>query len=282
MLRLHALITTLLALVLTGAGSVVLAHGEHAGHVAAPVVVPTNWTEHALLRVAMIRGAVPSMRIHAVGSDFDQMLLQTPEVPTPTILERDRGGWSASKSQMGTGGHLWFMATRETDSEVVRASTYYFFPARHQVPTEMLRSLRGGLEIVPLRLQEHGGTREGSRWRFLLRYGNQPLPNHNLLMETEGGTRQGFTADAEGIVEISIPRDFLSERLSAKEGINARQEFVLSLEHFAEGKRYLTTYNHSYNPDRMRERSLPLGLGVFALGMVLAVPFLRRKEKKHA
>lgn len=163
-----------------------------------------------------------------------------------------------------------------------RASTYFFFPAKHQVPTEMLRAPRDGLEIVPMRLQEHGGTREGSRWRFLLRHENQPLAKHALLMETEGGTRQTFTSNAAGIAEVSFPQDFLPERLTSKEGMNARQEFVLSVRHETGGKQYLTTYNQSYNPDRMRERSLPIGIGVLALGMMLATPLLRRKGKKNA
>lgn len=242
----------------------------------------TTWSSDALLRVTMIRGEAPGMRVKASGGHFDQVVLQTPEAPAPVVLAQGKDGWTVSKSQMGTGGHLWFIATRENEREVVRATTYFFFPARHQVPTEMLRAPRGGLEIVPLRLQEHGGTREGSRWRFLLRHDNRPLSGHLLTLETEGGSRQQFMADADGVAEVSFPRDFTSERLGAKEGMNARQEFVLSLEHVAGGKRFLTTYNQSYNPDRMRERSLALGVGVFALGMVFAVPLLRRKEKKNA
>ncbi|MER2539263.1 MAG: hypothetical protein ABTQ26_08475 [Azonexus sp.] len=183
---------------------------------------------------------------------------------------------------MGTGGHLWFVASKEEGTRVERASTYFFFPAKHQVPTEMLSAPRGGLEIVPLRLQEHGGTREGTRWRFLLRHENQPLAKHALLMETEGGTRQTFISDTAGIAEVSFPRDFLSERLASKESMNARQDFVLAVRYEAEGKQYLTTYNQSYNPDRMRERSLPIGVGVLALGMLLATPLLRRKGKKNA
>jgi hypothetical protein len=276
--RFHALVVPLLALLLSAIASPLHAHGEHGEH-AVPAV---GWTRHALLQVTMSRGAAPGMRVEAVGGKFERVVLQTPEVPAAVELDAARGGWTVSKAQMGTGGHLWFMATRENEREVVRAATYHFFPARHQVPTEMLRAPRGGLEIVPLRLQEHGGTREGSRWRFLLRHDNRPLPGQLLTLETEGGTRQRITADEEGVAEVVIPRDFMAERLTAKEGMNARQAFVLAVEYEAGGKRHLTTYNHVYNPDRMRERSLALGAGVFALGMLLAVPLLRRKEKKDA
>lgn len=275
--RLRFSFIPLLALLLSAGSAAAQAHGEHGDH-----REPAAWTRHPQLLVTMTRGAAPGLRVTAVGGAFERVVLQTPEAPAAVVLDAAAGGWTVSKAQMGSGGHLWLMATRENASEVVRAATHYFFPARHQVPTEMLRAPRGGLEIVPLRLQEHGGTREGSRWRFLLRHDNQALPGQRLTLETEGGSRRQFEADADGIVEVVFPHDFRPERLTAKEGINARQAFVLAVEHEAGGKRHLTTYNHVYNPDRMRERSLALGAGVFALGMLLAVPLLRRKEKKDA
>ena len=280
-------ISTLTALLICVSSCSAFAHSEHGGHsepVTAKAAAPASpsWTSHALLRANMSRGASPGLKLEAAGSSFDQVQLQTPEVPQAVVLQGGPSAWTVSKPQMGTGGHLWFVASKEEGNQVLRATTYFFFPAKHQVPTEMLRAPRGGLEIVPMRLQEHGGTREGSRWRFLLRHENQALANHSLQMETEGGTRQTVTSDANGIAEVTFPRDFLPERLTSKEGMNARQDFVLSVRHEAGGKQYLTTYNHSYNPERMRERSLPIGVGVLALGMVLATPLLRRKGKKNA
>lgn len=280
-------ISSLTALLICVSSTSVFAQSEHGGHpdpAAARTAAPASpsWTSYALLRANMSRGGAPGLKLEATGGSFDQAQLQTPEVPQAVALPGGPSSWTVSKPQMGTGGHLWFVASKEEGNQVLRASTYYFFPAKHQVPTDMLRAPRGGLEIVPLRLQEHGGTREGSRWRFLLRHENQPLASHSLQMETEGGTRQAFTSDANGIAEITFPRDFLAERLTSKEGMNARQDFVLSVRHEVGGKQYLTTYNHSYNPDRMRERSLPIGVGVLALGMVLAAPLLRRKGKKNA
>lgn len=280
MSSISSLTSRFLALAICISSPVVLAHSEHGVH--ASVTPSATWTIYPLLRANMSRGGPPGLKLEASGEAFDQVRLQTPEVPQAVVLSGGPSSWLVSKPQMGTGGHLWFVATKEEGSQVLRASTYYFFPAKHQVPTEMLRAPRGGLEIVPLRLQEHGGTREGTRWRFLLRHENQPLASHSLQMETEGGTRQTFTSDANGIAEITFPRDFLAERLKSKEGMNARQDFVLAVRHEAGGKQYLTTYNHSYNPDRMRERSLPIGVGVLALGMVLAAPLLRRKGKKNA
>jgi hypothetical protein len=46
--------------------------------------------------------------------------------------------------------------------------------------------------------------------------------------------------------------------------------------------KHLSTFNHHYLPDRMRERSLFGGIGALAFGMVLAAPLLRRKGKKNA
>ena len=94
-----------------------------------------------------------------------------------------------------------------------------------------------------------------------------------------------LAGDAAGVVELVFPHDFRRDKLQSKEGMAARQEFVLSTTHSAAGRQFLTTYNHTYNPDRMRERSLAAGIGVFALGALLAVPLWRRrpgKEKANA
>jgi len=233
----------------------------------------------------MNRGGPPGVRLTTSGGPFENAFIQTPENPLAVPLTAAAGGWRADKALLGSGGHLWFRAERSDESgsmrQIVRASTYYFFPAKHQVPTEMLRAPRGGLEIVPLRLQEHGGTREGSRWRFLVRFDNVALPGSVLRMETEGGSRRDFTADRDGIVEIELPHDFSADRLNSQEGMAAQQAFVLAARHTAGDTRYLSTYSQFYHPDRMRERNLGAGIGVFALGMLLAVPLWRRKEKKN-
>jgi hypothetical protein len=54
---------------------------------------------------------------------------------------------------------------------------------------------------------------------------------------------------------------------------------VLGAELERDGVRHVTGFSSQYLPDLMRERSLLAGTGLFAFGMILATPMLRRKKE---
>jgi len=57
--------------------------------------------------------------------------------------------------------------------------------------------------------------------------------------------------------------------------------FVLAVEHEAGGKHYRTTFNHTYTPDADRNRSLAWGGAFLLVGMLGAVPLLRRRAANN-
>lgn len=238
-----------------------------------------NWTSFSFLSTKFSRDKNIYLEVEENNGAFDSVFLQNPQFINMSQLKKENNKWVASKEQIGSGGHLWITALREKDNLIVRANTYYFFPAKHDVPTRMLEMARNGLEIIPLRLPEHGGVREGSRWSFMIRHNNIPLKKQKIFLQTETRTQTQFLSDENGLVEITFPHDFAKEKLG---GNRPRQAFILSTYYSDQDKDYLTTYNHYYYPDLMRSRNLEAGIAVFALGMILATPLLRRKEKKNA
>ncbi len=260
------------------------AFAQHTGHTSAPrAMTAKNWT--TLPTVVIQAGRSPEQPINAstTGSNFSALTLQTPASPAPKLMAPSAPGkWQIQRSDAGAGGHLWVVATDEGAQRTVRASSHLFLPMKPQVPTEMLKHSSGGLQFIPLRLPEFGGAREGSKWQFLVRFEEQPLPGAEVRLETAGGTQQTFRTDESGIVAVAFPRDFRDENINPESPMASRQNFVLAATHVHAGREHLTAYNHYYLPDRMRERSLLGGIGALVAGMALATPLLRRKEKKNA
>ena len=257
-------------------------HGSH-GAARDDTAAGETWTALPTLSVQSARGRAQPIRVAAAGGNFSALTLQTPESPAPKALApTGPGAWQIMPGEAGSGGHLWLVASEVRDERTVRASSHLFLPMKHQVPTRMLDHTQQGLQLVPLRLPEHGGVREGSTWRFLVRFDGAPLAGTSVDFETAGGTRQTLTSDAAGVVAVTFPRDFREENLNSENPMASRQGFVLAVRHRQTGHEHLTAYNHHYLPDRMRERSLLGGIAALVAGMALATPLLRRKEKAHA
>lgn len=183
------------------------------------------------------------------------------------------------------GGFHWLSATEETPEKVVVASTVHYMSERGAVnPTAMFLQQKAALEIVPeLFPREHSRYRANEAWKFVVRYQGKPLANQKVHLETQNGTRQELVSDAKGMISVMLPDDF-AHAPPPKESaphMHGRKsaEFVLATEHVDGGKTYLTTFNQSYGPDAFDQRSLALGLGFMALGMLGAAPLLRNRKK---
>lgn len=273
--------SALLASLLLCAAQVYAQHDHHSS--GARPQASKEWT--TLPTVTVLPGRAPGqpIRVASTGVNFATLTLQTPETLEPKAMTPlEPGNWKIERSDAGAGGHLWVTAKGTQDGRTVRASSHLFLPMKHQVPTEMLKHAPEGLQLIPLRLPEHGGIRERSTWRFLAQFDGTPLPGAMVKFETSGNSQQTLTADASGIVAVTFPRDFRDENLNPENPMASRQSFVLALNHRSADHDYLTAYNHFYLPDRMRERSLLGGIGALFVGMALATPLLRRKEKKNA
>jgi hypothetical protein len=181
------------------------------------------------------------------------------------------------------GNYHWVVARQENETEVRVASTVWYFSNPGPAPTELLTQPKHELEIVPEPLpREHSSYRETEEWRFQVRWNGAPLPNKTVTLETEFGSRSNYVSDAQGKIVALFPRDFRDTpgRPGASEESMIgprRAKFVLGTEHDADSTHYLTAFNYTYSPDPERTRSLGWGAAFGVLGMVAALPLLRRR-----
>lgn len=267
-----------------------VAQHDHSRHAAASSDAPAiqrpaarEWTRLPLLAPAMSRGGergaaalklsgidAAELTVFAAGGPEERRRVAYPIGSDVVKIE------SAAKS---IGNYHWVIARQESESEVRVASTVWYFSNPGPAPTDLLKASRHELEIVPLVLpREHNSYREAEQWRFQVRWNGAPLADQALTLETEYGSRSRYVTDADGVATVLFPRDFQPAKTGADGGHGPRRgNFALGTERDADGRRYLTAFNYSYSPDPERERSLGWGAAFGLIGMVAALPLLRRR-----
>lgn len=282
------------------------AQHDHSQHAAAPAssAAPApqrpaarEWTRLPILAPVMSRGGERGVAaLRPLGIDSAEVTVfaaagpdERRRVAYPVGPEGARIESAAPK----VGNYHWVIARQENESEVRIASTAWYFSNPGPAPTELLRQAKHELEIVPFPLpREHSTYREAEKRQFLVRWNGAPLAGQALTLETEFGSRSSFLTDAQGVATVLLPRDIREAKgRGGEEAMMGpqRAKFVLGAEHEADGKHYLTAFNYTYSPDPERTRSLGWGAAFGVIGMVAALPLLRRRpatadsaEKKHA
>ena len=272
--------TSALAQAPTGAGQT--GHQHAAAQSADATRASAEWTQAPLLVSAARgpeRGAATLAARHFSPPALHVHPSDTPDKPWSVELQSGRG--EVRPLNPAEGGAHWISAEQSLTGSTLVASTVWFFASKGSSPERMLATPKNRLEIVPVPATNR--YREGESWHFQLRFDGQPLAGAKLELETEQGSRQSLTADAQGMVRVTFPHDIDPARYpQAEEFSRVRSEFVLTVSKQVDEHTYVSAFNSAYMPDRMRERSLLWGAGFAALGMLLATPLLRRKEKRNA
>lgn len=290
----------LAALVVTPA----LAQHDHAAPAAEPAAsaapqrpAAREWTRLPVLMPVMSRGGERgSAALRPLGIEAVEVSVFAPVVTGERARVAYPVGPEGAKIESASpriGNYHWVTARQESETEVRVASTAWYFSNPGPAPTELLMKTKHELEIVPQPLpREHSSYREAEEWRFQVRWNGTPLAGKPLTLESEFGSRSSFVTDERGVAIVLLPRDFREQRSrGGEEGMMGpkRAKFALGVEHDADGKHYLTAFNYTYSPDPERARSLGWGAAFGVLGMVAALPLLRRRsvtadsaEKKNA
>lgn len=230
------------------------------------------------------RGAAPyclvNLRAPATAVRSGADLGAEPGWDVPVV----RQGFTLAPGKLGN--YHWLQAREETPEGIVTASTAHYFANPGPAPSALLRQPKAELEIVPQPLpREHWRYRAGESWTFLVRFHGQPLPGAGVRLETSGGHQTVYQADARGQVQVNFPDDVRTA--TAPGGHHGRQpenRFVLAVGHTdAQGRYYLTAFNHRYAQAADQGKDYAAGLGFLLLGGLLASPlaFARGKETKH-
>ncbi len=208
----------------------------------------------------------------SVKQDPDQATYEL-EVKNGTALMplRDHGAW-----------HL-AVASQSQNDTLVSVTTAPYFSKPGENPEHMLGSRRADLEIVPVKLpREHAYYRAGQTWLFQVRYLGKPAGEKSVVFETSNGTRTLIDTDQQGSFSITFPHDFPdSMEEAATEHRPPKAKFVLSARHKPGDQMYYSTFSMDYQIGPHTGRSTLLGGGFALLGMLLAAPLLRRREKSN-
>lgn len=254
------------------------AHGEHAAARSPVNRGAQAWTTAPMLQVAGRPGEQGRMPFGASGMQPESVQVFGPLAPAfARPVAREQGRWMVVPDEGG--GFHWIEALQHQAGQVLRATTLWSFSGKGSSPEKLLQRQAEGLEIRPLRVPERGGYRESSAWDFRVLFDGKPLAGHEVELQTENGSRQTFKSDPQGVVRIIFPRDFSAESIDPDQGAaRTRKAYLLVTNWQHEAVDYRSSFSYFYTPDLMRERSVVWGLGFMALGMLIAVPLLRRRK----
>jgi len=245
-----------------------------------------SWTQASLLKLKRGRSrSEKKLRLTNLNADSVTVYPARDLDELSNWSEATEKGQVSVKSQAPKqGGYHWVSASEKTDDVLRSANTIIYFSNPGDAPRHMLNAEKTVLEIFPLKLpREHRHYRSKEQWPFVVRFKGQPAANAPVVMQTANGSRSTYTTDALGKINLLFPDDFKPVEDSHGEGHSRRRktDFVLTVRRNEDKQRYVTNFNYHYTPEAFDQKSLSLGIGFAAFGMLLASPLLRKREKKQ-
>lgn len=279
MKRLYILFAVMLGLVLSHQAS-----AQHAGHGARKTLEAPAWTKSPVLFSASgfsRKGAsYQAYYMHAMeATAYASYDGETPEhlqAATQNVSLDDNGKLSLGIGADG-GYYLVRVVGHGPEGEEAIATTLKYFSKPGPAPRDLLNAGRPGFEIAPAILpREHSRFRENETWPFRVRMDGAPVPGALVLLETSNGSKIEFKTDEQGFVDIVLPGDFADiPKDQWRHGRPPSSQFVLSVRDGA----LLATFNGDYSLDAFGNKNLWAGVGFAVLGMIAAVPLVRRRKQ---
>lgn len=267
------------------------AMGE-AGHDHAAMMreAKTSWTIYPTLKVRMsgesratqVITLVPQNIVADVIEDYSNDLN---DEKAHSKLPVGMGG--AKFDRLAKGGFHMLTAREEDGANIRIASTVYYNGERGaKNPTAMFMQQKHELEIIPQpHPREHSRYRANEDWKFMVRFNGTPLSGQKVYLETSNGSMSEFVSDAQGVFVMHVPDDFRAEeegrQASGHNHGRRGADLVLATEYAEQGKNYLTALNSNYGSDAFDQRNLVMGAGFVLLGMLGAVPLLRKRKTEQ-
>lgn len=256
-----------------------VASHEH-GSPPSAVLTKTAWTTMPIIYASGRQGDRGVAFLAVSNLAAEEIETYSPARPASPWTAKINGGVArVAPVDPSQGGMHWIEARQESSTAVTVASTIWTFSSKGPAPRALLDTPKSELEIVPQPAINR--YREGGTWDFIVRFMGRPLPQVPVAWVTQNGSRGELVTDTKGRITLAIPHDFDTAGQTETDQINRLQaQFVLTTERIEGAKTYRTSFNATYSPDRIRGKSLAWGGGFMLLGVGLAVPLLRRKEKK--
>lgn len=272
-----------LAFVLASSG----AHAQHAGHGETPKGPSApQWTNLPMVissgGFSRSGAKYQTYNMHAMQgasyASYDGQGEEALNAATQTVAIEEGGALSVKSGKKG-GYYLVRVVGHGPAGEDAIATTLKYFSNPGPAPRDLLNAGRPGFEIVPAILpREHGHYRENETWPFVVRMDGKPQAGLTVALETSNGSKSEYTTQDDGIVKVTLPGDFKDiPKEQWNHGSPPPSKFVVAVRHGG----LLATYNDSYELDAYGDKNLWAGIGFAMLGMAVAVPLVRRRNKKQ-
>lgn len=142
-------------------------------------------------------------------------------------------------------------------------------------PQKLTAAIKTALEIVPDPIpREHHRYYSRAEAAFIVRYRDQLLANHPVVLQTSNGSSLNGMSDSNGRVVLRIPDDF--SNVVPGERDRRAAELSISTEYQAEGVQYGSTLTAEYRVSPEHWQSKSWGMAVAAIGFVFG-GFLTRR-----
>jgi hypothetical protein len=150
-----------------------------------------------------------------------------------------------------------------------------------QSPSRLTKAQKAKFEVVPKPIPRgHYHYYSDQKWDFTIRFGDRPLANHPVSLETAHGTRLSGQTDSKGDVTFLLPDDFPN----VVEGVRDRRQadFAVMAEYTENGITYQSMLSAEYRINQTHWKSEPLGWLVGGLGLIVGGFLGRTKNNKGA
>ncbi len=260
-------------------------HAGHGGHGGMPKATKApDWTAYPVLiaggRYSRSEAKYQSFNMHAMEgvtyASYDGDGHVAPDAAVRNLSIDDNGALSFKIGEDGS-YYLVRAVGHGPGGEEAIASTFKYFSKPGPAPRDLLNARRPGFEIIPAILpREHSRYRENQTWAFRVRMNGAPVADTQVVLETSNGTRAEFVTGADGIVDVTFPRDFKDiPKDQWNHGRPLASQFVLAVRHGG----LLATFNGDYSLDAYGDKNVWAGVGFAVLGMAVAAPLVRRRKK---
>lgn len=263
-----------------------VAEAQHAGHGGSPKgVVAPDWTAYPILAssggFSRSGAKYQAFNMHAMdAASYASFNGQTAEdlAKATQVLKVDENGALAVKSGAKGGYYLVRVTGHGPGGEEATATTLKYFANPGPAPRDVLNIARPGFEIMPAILpREHGHYRENETWSFRVRMDGKPMAGLAVVLQTSNGTRSEYVTKSDGSVDVTFPGDFKdTPKDQWRHGRPPASKFVVAVRDGG----LLATYNDTYNLDAYGDKNLWAGIGFAMLGMIAAVPLVRRRKSQ--
>jgi len=261
-----------------------VAQAQHARHGDMPKgPMAPDWTAYPVLAsgggFSRSGAKFQAFNMHAMDAasyaSFDGQTAEDLNTATQSLAV-DENGAVAVKSGAKGGYYILRVTGHGPGGEEATATTLKYFSNPGPAPRDLLNIARPGFEIMPAVLpREHSHYRENETWAFKVRMDGKPMAGLAVVMETSNGSKSEYVTQSDGSVDVTFPGDFKDiPKDQWRHGSPPASKFVVAVRDGG----LLATYNDSYNLDAYGDKNVWAGIGFAMLGMIAAVPLVRRRK----